>query len=131
MVERRGKRSPGDPGLYDESCMPGMRRIAEAIKSGGAKAALHLSHGGRVAGRPGTGEDIPVPVAPSAISADQSGHMAPRELTVDEIKEIEDKYAEAALRVKEVGFDVLGLHGAHAYLINQFLSPLSNQRQDA
>ncbi|MFC1535479.1 FAD-dependent oxidoreductase, partial [Thermodesulfobacteriota bacterium] len=99
------------------------------------KAAIHLSHGGRMAGKVYKGQSATsarqIPVAPSAIADELPGCVVPRELTIGEIEEIEDNFAEAAWRAKEVGFEVIVLHGAHVYLINQFLSPLSNKRQDA
>jgi NADPH-dependent 2,4-dienoyl-CoA reductase/sulfur reductase-like enzyme len=69
-------------------------------------------------------------VAPSAIAYSNPGSVVPREMTVEEILETEDDFARAALRAKQAGFDVVWLHGAHLYLINAFLSPDSNRRQD-
>jgi len=120
--------------IDDDKYLPGLRRLAQAIKEGGAKAGLNLSHGGRRAGRVDNGQLLVsrgmLPVAPSALPHPVTGYVVPRELRIEEIEELEDKFAQAAWRVKEAGFDLLSLHGAHMYLIGQFLSPLSNQRQD-
>jgi len=120
--------------IDDDKYLPGLRRLAQAIKAGGAKAGLNISHGGRRGGRVENGQLLVtrgmLPVAPSGLPHPVPGYVVPLELEIEEIEEIEDKYAQAALRVKEAGFDLLCLHGAHMYLISQFLSPVSNHRQD-
>jgi len=130
-----GRQADNDLIFSDDRYMPGMRRLAEAIKNQGAKAAIQLSHGGRIAGKLRNGRlsitNGQIPVAPSAVTFPIPGWVVPRELTVEEIEEIEDKFAEAAWGSKEVGFDAISLHATHMYLINQFLSPYSNRRQDA
>lgn len=120
--------------IDDDGYLPGLRRIAQAVKSGGAKAMLNLNHGGRRAGRVENGQLLvtkgEIPVAPSALPHPFTGFVVPRELSIEEIEDLEDKFVRAAGRVKEAGFDGLSLHAAHMYLISQFLSPLSNQRKD-
>jgi len=120
--------------IDDDRYLPGLRRIAQAVKSGGAKVMLNLNHGGRRAGRVENGQLLvtkgQIPVAPSALPHPVTGFVVPRELSIEEIEELEDKFVRAACRVKEAGFDGLSLHAAHMYLISQFLSPLSNQRKD-
>jgi len=130
----RGRHTSNDLLIGDDKYTPGLRQLAQAIKAQGAKAAIQLSHAGRAAGRLRHGQLLltngQMPVAPSPVASPTAGSVVPKELTTDEIEEIEDKFAEAAWRAKEVGFDVIGLHCAHGYLIEQFLSPLSNKRQD-
>jgi len=113
--------------------LPGLRRLARTMKAEGVKAALQLSHAGSAAGRLIHGKapiaDGISPVAPSAIPA-SPGAIMPRELTIKEIQELEDKFAQAAVRAKDAGFDLISLHGAHDWLIRQFLSPATNHRQD-
>jgi len=120
--------------IDDDRYLPGLRRIAQAVKSEGAKAILNLNHGGRRAGRVENGQLLvtrgEIPVAPSALPHPVTGFVVPRELSIADIEDLEDKFVQAACRVKEVGFDGLSLHAAHMYLISQFLSPLSNQRKD-
>jgi 2,4-dienoyl-CoA reductase-like NADH-dependent reductase (Old Yellow Enzyme family)/thioredoxin reductase len=123
-----GRHTYNDLLVDDDKYIPGLRRLAQAIRAGGAKAALNLSHAGTGAGRPYVKRGMS-PVAPSAIP-DHPGEVVPRELRIEEIVELEDKFAEAALRAREAGFDVLSLHGAHGYLIYQFISPTRNHRQD-
>lgn len=113
--------------LHDDRYIPGMARIAEAIKKHDCKAVLQVHHPGRqadskVSGFPTVG---PSPV-PWASFAD-----VPRELTVAEIEELIGCYAEAARRARDAGFDGVQFHGAHGYLVCQFFSPLSNKRTDA
>lgn len=98
--------------------------VSEAIKEHGAVAILQLSHGGRQA-RIGATEYHAV--APSNVP--YAGNE-PISLTVPEIKEIEDSFADAAFRAKEAGFDGVEIHGAHGYLICSFLSPCTNKRDD-
>jgi 2,4-dienoyl-CoA reductase (NADPH2) len=121
--------------IDDDKCLPGLRSLAEAIKAAGAKAALQLGHAGRKAGKVAGNGYLAltrgqIPVAPSRIAHPATGYVVPRELTFDEIEELIDKFAEAARRVRDAGFDALSLHCAHMYLVNQFLSPASNQRTD-
>lgn len=105
--------------------IPGLSELVQVIHEGGAKAALQLWHGGRMGSSALTGIQ---PVAPSPIPA-PDGEM-PRALTVDEIHKMVGYFADAALRAQKAGFDAVELHGAHGYLIAQFLSPAANQRRD-
>ncbi|MFC1929427.1 FAD-dependent oxidoreductase [Chloroflexota bacterium] len=120
--------------IDDDKYLPSLRRLAQAIKARGAKAGLNISHGGRRGGRVENGQLLVtrgmLPVAPSSLPHPVPGYVVPLELGIEEIEEIEDKYAQAAWRVREAGFDLLCLHGAHMYLISEFLSPLSNHRKD-
>ncbi len=112
--------------LYDDRYIPGMRRLSEAIKKHGARACIQIWHAGRQINSAQTGQQI---VAPSPIPCPVCSEK-PRELTTAEISELVDAYGEAARRAKEAGFDCIELHGAHGYLIAQFLSPYSNKRTD-
>ena len=111
--------------LSDDRYIEGVSRLATAIKEQGAKAAIQLSHPGRSV-FPGV---IAQPVAPSPLLSPTSGLMA-RELSIEEIPIIVDRFGEAARRAKEAGFDAVDVHGGHGYLIAQFLSPLTNKRGD-
>ncbi|MBI2869032.1 MAG: FAD-dependent oxidoreductase [Chloroflexi bacterium] len=121
--------------IDDDKYLPRLRRLARTIQAAGSKAALNISHGGRRGGRAENGQLLVtrgmLPVAPSSLAHPVPGYVVPLELTVEEIEEIQEKYAQAAYRVRDAGFDLLCLHGAHMYLISEFLSPLSNQRTDA
>jgi 2,4-dienoyl-CoA reductase-like NADH-dependent reductase (Old Yellow Enzyme family)/thioredoxin reductase len=129
-----GKHGLNDIFIDDDKYIPGLRRLAQAIKNAGSTAGIQLNHGGRMAGKIRNGELLITggesPVAPSAIAFPAPGFAVPHELTVREFMEIEDKFAEAARRAKEAGFDLVSLHCSHQYLIEQSLSPLSNQRRD-
>ncbi|MDR0520074.1 MAG: NAD(P)/FAD-dependent oxidoreductase [Clostridiales Family XIII bacterium] len=114
-------------GLFSDHQIPMKAYLAEAIKRHGALALIQLSHGGRQANPQATGMEC---VAPSAVPSEAVGRM-PRELTVSEIERIENRFADAAVRAKNAGFDGVELHGAHGYLISEFLSPYSNRRTDA
>ena len=100
--------------------LAGLSKLAETIKKEGALACLQLNHVGRFAG-------ITDPVAPSAVEA--FGRV-PRPLTKDEMERIRDKFVDAAGRVKKAGFDMVELHGGTGYLLAQFVSPRTNQRED-
>ena len=130
----RGKHTLNDIAINDDSCIAGLRRLSQAIKDNGCKAALHLNHsgfkGGRVKDNTLFLTNGQIPVAPSALSGLVGGFAIPHEMTVEEIVDIEDKYASAAYRAKEAGFNAVILHCSHGYLIEQFLSPFSNKRQD-
>ncbi len=98
-----------------------LRRLAAAIKEGGAVAGCQINHPGRFSRSPGSLAPSPVPVA---------GLPAPREMTPEDIRNTVRDYAGAALRVKQAGFDLVEIHGGTGYLPVQFLSPRTNQRTD-
>src|SRR3990170_4905384 len=112
--------------ISNDSYIPGLRRLAGAIKAHGSRAVIQLHHPGRQNYAVITGLQ---PIAPSAIPCPRVKEM-PREMTVDEIRELIEKYAAAAARAREAGFDSVQLHGAHGYMICQFLSAFSNKRTD-
>jgi len=112
-------------GIYDDKMIPGYKKLTDAVHRGGAKVAIQLSHAGRRTHSMVTGE---IPVAPSPIP--RLNGEVPRELTINEIQELIEDFVNAAIRAKEASFDAVMIHMAHGYLINQFLSPLSNKRQD-
>ncbi|MDU0348186.1 NADH:flavin oxidoreductase/NADH oxidase, partial [Actinomyces sp. MRS3W] len=138
-VTPEGRLSPNDLGLWDDAQIAGHRRIVEAIHAGGALAGVQLGHGGRKAGTPPWRPDVDAArsttlpgwdlVAPSAIA--YPDHAVPRALDADAVAHTVQAFAAAARRAVEAGYDVVELHGAHGYLIHQFLSPLSNTRTDA
>ncbi len=125
-VAPEGKAIINQIGIWADKFIPGLRYLAEAIKKHGARAAIQLHHAGRQTTWNNTGYQ---PVAPSALSCPVC-RDAPRELSVEEIRGLVDAFEHAARRAREAGFDALELHGTHGYLINQFLSPYSNQRND-
>lgn len=113
-------------GIHDDRCIPRLSDLAEAVKEWGSKIAIQLHHAGRQTTTSFTG--MPV-VAPSAIPCPVTGGL-PRELTLEEVAELVEAFAQAASRAKQAGFDAIELHGAHGYLLNQFLSPNTNRRTD-
>ena len=112
--------------ISGDEFISGLSDLVQVIHRHGARGAIQLHHGGRVAKRELTGMQ---PIAPSPLARGKS--ELPRELTVDEIGEIVADFARAALRAKEAGFDGVEIHGAHGYLVDQFLSPAANKRQDS
>jgi 2,4-dienoyl-CoA reductase-like NADH-dependent reductase (Old Yellow Enzyme family)/thioredoxin reductase len=135
IIRPDGRNFPAQLGIYKDILMPGLVAIAEAIHEGGAKAGIQLLHAGIIAIPRWSG--MPV-IAPSSIGEDVTGPAAgllPKgaichELTLSEIDEVIEAYAAAAMRAKEAGFDAVMLHGAHGFLIAQFMSPSFNRRND-
>ena len=117
--------SRNEPGLSDDKFISGMEELTNAVHKWGAKIAVQLVHGGRTTPVSLSGVQ---PIAPSAIQA--PGRDLPREMTVADIKGVIKYYADAAVRAKKAGFDGIEIHGAHGFLINQFLSPASNHSSD-
>jgi 2,4-dienoyl-CoA reductase-like NADH-dependent reductase (Old Yellow Enzyme family) len=137
-VEKRGRISAADTGIYEDAHIASWRPIAEFIRSHGAVPGMQIAHAGRKASTapPWTGgKPVSVevggwqPVAPSALAFD-SGYTVPHELSTGEIGEIVEAFRKAAERALGAGFEVLEIHAAHGYLLHQFLSPLSNARTD-
>jgi 2,4-dienoyl-CoA reductase-like NADH-dependent reductase (Old Yellow Enzyme family)/thioredoxin reductase len=112
---------------YDDSYLPGLRRLAESIHAAGGTIALQLHHAGRLADPEITG--VPA-LGPSPI-ARRPGLPAPREMSTEEIEAVVVDFGTAARRARRAGFDAVEVHGAHGYLIHQFLSPRLNQRKDS
>jgi 2,4-dienoyl-CoA reductase-like NADH-dependent reductase (Old Yellow Enzyme family)/thioredoxin reductase len=126
-VDPRGKGRICQLGAYDDKLIPGLKKMAEAVHQYGAKIGLELVFTGRQTSANMTGFQ---PMAPSPVPCLVVGGDLPREMTIAEIKEMVQKFAEAARRSKEAGFDLVELHGGHGYLLAQFLSPFSNKRVD-
>ncbi|MFI1165718.1 NADH:flavin oxidoreductase/NADH oxidase [Streptomyces sp. NPDC020801] len=138
-VSPEGRISPYDLGIWNDTQVEAFRRITGFLKSQGTVPGIQLAHAGRKASteRPWNG-GAPLgaeahgwqPLAPSALSFDDR-HPVPAELTVDEIHAVVGRFADAARRALDAGFEIAEIHGAHGYLINEFLSPHSNRRTDA
>jgi 2,4-dienoyl-CoA reductase-like NADH-dependent reductase (Old Yellow Enzyme family) len=128
MVDRRSIGEPLNVVVEDDRDLDGLKRWAEAAKSGGSPAIVQLNHPGRQTLR----NVSSLVVAPSAVRVNIPGtpFPKPRALEVSEIEEIIERYATAAEISVRAGFDGIQLHGAHGYLISQFLSPLVNKRED-
>lgn len=142
-ISPEGRISPKCTGLWNREQVEAWRPIVEFAHTQGAKMAIQLIHAGRksstVPKRPGEQKHptatIPEahggwePVGPSAIANDR--HLVPRELTREEIHAVPEQFAAAAARAVEAGFDAVEISAGHGYLMHQFLSPISNQRDDS
>ncbi|NCF06857.1 redox proteins related to the succinate dehydrogenases and fumarate reductases [Kosakonia radicincitans] len=128
FVDDLGLAFPGAIGIDNDEKIAGLAKIAEAIKAEGSKAILQIYHGGRmvepklIGGR--------TPIAPSAIAAPRDGAATPVAMTTAEVEAMVVKFGEAVRRAIQAGFDGVEIHGANTYLIQQFFSPNSNQRDD-
>jgi 2,4-dienoyl-CoA reductase-like NADH-dependent reductase (Old Yellow Enzyme family) len=126
FVRPEGKGLPGKMGIHTDDFAGDYQDLTGAIHAAGGKIAVQLVHAG---GQTNTANAGQQPLAPSAIQVDQFPEK-PAELSKDEISDIVTAFAEGARRAKAWGFDGVQLHGAHGFLINQFLSPLTNRRTD-
>ncbi|MGI5424073.1 NADH:flavin oxidoreductase/NADH oxidase [Streptomyces sp. CA-179760] len=138
-VSPEGRISPYDLGIWNDTQVEAFRRITRFLAAQGTVPAVQLAHAGRKAStdQPWRGGAPVGPdsygwdsVAPSPLAFDEK-HPAPAELTVDQIQDIVGQFAAAARRALAAGFEIAEVHGAHGYLINEFLSPYSNHRTDA
>ena len=126
-VASEGIVSPHQARIYDDRFVEGLSKIAQSMKGEGTVPAVQLHHGGRQTSARVIGG---LPVAPSPLPCPSiRGEVKP--LTVSEIQELVKKFGDAADRALEAGFELIEIHGAHGYLINQFLSGFSNIREDA
>lgn len=137
-VEARGRISPNDLGIWKDEQVEPLARVVRFVREQGAVPGIQLAHAGRKAGtqRPWEGhrplsdaEGGWDTVAPSAIPFD-SGYRTPAEMTHADIRAVQVAFAQAAARAQAAGFEWLELHGAHGYLIHEFLSPITNHRTD-
>jgi 2,4-dienoyl-CoA reductase-like NADH-dependent reductase (Old Yellow Enzyme family) len=139
-VSPEGRISPYDLGIWNDTQVQAFRRITDFLKSQGTVAGIQLAHAGRKASteRTWVNRGAPIapeeqygwtPVAPSGIPMLPDA-ATPEELTVEQIGAVVREFADAARRALDAGFQVAEIHGAHGYLIHQFLSPFSNRRTD-
>lgn len=137
-VEPRGRITPGCLGLYDAEQGEALARIVRFVKAQGVVPGIQIGHAGRKAsasvpwkgGRPlAPADGAWTTVAPSAVAYDE-GWPVPDALDEGGIKTVLDAFAKGVAIAREAGFEVVELHGAHGYLTHQFLSPLSNRRND-
>jgi fumarate reductase flavoprotein subunit len=128
FIDPLGPAFPGAIGIDNDEKIAGLAKIADAIKAKGSKAILQIYHGGRmvdpllIGGR--------TPVAPGAVAAPRDGAATPAMLTTDEVAAMVGKFGDGVRRAIQAGFDGVEIHGANTYLIQQFFSPNSNQRED-
>ena len=137
-VTAEGRISPYDLGIYKDAHVEMLQRIIGFIHGQGSAAGMQLAHAGRKAStaRPWEGgsavaepEGGWIPVAPGSEPFSKTFPI-PRALETEEIRGIVDAFRDAAIRARDAGFDMLELHGAHGYLIHEFLSPITNKRTD-
>ncbi|EXJ64185.1 oxidoreductase [Cladophialophora yegresii CBS 114405] len=140
-VTPEGRITPEDSGLWEDGQIAPLKRIVEFAHSQNQKIGIQLGHAGRKASTvapwlsrgdtaqkeaDGWPDDV---LAPSAI-AFQDTYPSPKAVTIEDVERIKSAFADASKRAVEAGFDVIELHGAHGYLIHEFLSPISNTRDD-
>lgn len=142
-VEQRGRKTHGCAGIWDDRHIAPYARLNDFVRAQGAVPAIQLGHCGRKAGchgavrdwAPLTEEDAAngLPrwqgLAPSPIPFGP-GFMTPKEMDADDIRTVLDAWREATRRAVDAGYDIVEIHGAHGYLIHQFLSPITNRRTD-
>ncbi|MDO8785383.1 MAG: NADH:flavin oxidoreductase [Syntrophales bacterium] len=125
-VRRDGQASPRQLGVYKDELISGLEKMTRAVHEKDGKIVMQLAHAGFHALGELTGQP---PISPSAVEIQSK--LAPKEMTVQDIKEIIQAFAQAAERAKNAGFDGVQIHAAHGYLLSQFLSPVYNHRTDA
>ncbi|MDO8963742.1 MAG: NADH:flavin oxidoreductase [Coriobacteriia bacterium] len=125
FISEQGRNRVGQPSVADDATLDGLAALAGVFHANGVPAVVQISHAGAASVEPDKSL-----VGPSDIATPLGSGRSPRALTPDEIADIPRQFAEAAKRVKAAGFDGVELHSAHGYLLNQFLSPLTNHRTD-
>ncbi|HEX2826991.1 MAG TPA: NADH:flavin oxidoreductase/NADH oxidase [Burkholderiales bacterium] len=142
-IDPAGCSTPRDLGLWKDEFVAPMKRITSLVKRNGAVVGIQLGHSGRKARRsvpwegrvpmanhPGVDHGEPWElIGPSAVAHDPK-YSVPREMSRDDIRKAADQWGEAVRRADEAGFDIVEIHGAHGYLIHQFLSSTANKRTD-
>jgi len=125
-VQPNGRQSPGQTAIWSDEFIPGLRKITAAVHRAGGRISIQLAHVGPQTNPAMIGGETPV--GPSAVEHPVFG--APRALTTAEVKRMILDFGQAARRAAAAGFDAVQIHGAHGYLVSQFLSPRWNQRTD-
>ena len=124
-VHPSGKAHAEMTGIFSDELVPSLAELADAVHREGGLVVPQINHGGMQCSR----DAVEATIAPSSVTAPYLSQPA-REMTPDEIAQCIEAYAQAARRAKDAGFDGVQLHGAHGYLVSQFLSPLTNRRED-
>jgi len=127
-VSPEGRGMSGQRGIWGNEFIPSLSRLADAIKAHGAVASIQIHHAGINTMPEVTHQDL---VGPSRLRSSRFSVTNPRELSTEEVEELVEKYADACLRAKSCGTDMIELHGTHGYLICQFISPFTNMRTDS
>lgn len=123
-IEPGGRITDKDLGIWDDSQIEGLKKIVDSCHQYGSKIGIQINHAGRKS------EVLASPIiAPTAIAFNET-YRVPTEMNKEDIKTIVTKFKEAVERALKAGFDLIELHGAHGYLISQFLSPITNKRED-
>ncbi len=129
--EKAGRHRFRELGVYEDRFLPGLERLTTVLHDAGAQVSVQLGHGGSRARRAVSGE---TPIAPSSVPTPvyevEPETVVPSEMTMARIAQTTQAFVEAARRAQMAGFDLVELHGAHGYLISQFLSPKENTRTD-
>jgi 2,4-dienoyl-CoA reductase-like NADH-dependent reductase (Old Yellow Enzyme family) len=126
FVAAEGQAGPGQYGIHRDEMIPGLSRLVKAVHKGGGKIAVQIAHCGINSGYlEGKG------IAALAVSLTAEAKQPHRQMTDEDIEKTIAAFSAAARRAVEAGFDAVQVHGAHGYLISQFLSPVTNTRQDA
>jgi 2,4-dienoyl-CoA reductase-like NADH-dependent reductase (Old Yellow Enzyme family) len=119
--------------LHEDRFIPGLQTLVQQVKDSGAACGIQLNHGGRIGplkvnfdGNPGESSLVDRPYAVSALPHPRTGILT-REVTEEQLNEISDYFRSAAARAMKSGFDCVEIHGAHGYLLNEFLSPHTNR----
>jgi len=127
-VHPGGRIAVSQNSIAEDEDVEGLKRLTDSVNKFGAKIALQLSHGGREARFVKTKNELPM--APSLVKKDLYFDGEHRAMSVDEIWEVIYAFGDGARRARDAGFDCVQIHGAHAYLLSQFLSPYTNRRDD-
>ena len=127
FVDPVGRGRLNQLGIYKDELVPGLRQLVDSVHRHGVPISIEIHHAGRQTSSAVTGFQ---PVSASPVPCPQAGNEVPREMIIEEIREVVRRYADGARRAKEAGFDAVEVHGAHGYLPLQFLSPWANRRLD-
>ncbi|WP_209123164.1 NADPH dehydrogenase NamA [Alkalihalobacillus sp. BA299] len=122
-ITPEGRISNQDLGIWSDEQIDGLQKVVDEIHQYGSKAAIQLAHAGRKAMADGEA------IAPTALAFNEKMNT-PIEMNENMINETIEAFKRGAMRAKDAGFDIIEIHGAHGYLINEFLSPLTNHRED-
>ena len=121
MVQPVGRGFPGQLGAFSDEHLDGLAKLANAIRTEGSRSSVQLHHAGSRADKT---------LVPDRVSASDDAEWGARGLTLGEVEQLRDDFIDAAVRVERAGFDGVELHGAHGYVLAQFLSPEMNRRDD-